>query len=270
MLPLKIGACLRHAEVAEFRDWLFDDGRDIEIQDFAAPEALLADWRDLAAAAKAAVAGHTGRLGIHGPFWGLALDNQDPELQELISRRYLTAIDACDAVGATQMVIHSPFDRWYAQHVYSQRGYHETMMQSIRAVLGPVAARAEAAGVTLVVENIQDVDPSHRAQLIAEFGKSIALSIDTGHAHLARMMSGAPPVDQFVRAAGADLMHVHLQDLDGYADRHWAPGQGGIEWHAVFKALAERDHLPHLVLELRDKSEIPVGFRYLQELGLAC
>ena len=93
-------------------------------------------------------------------------------------------------------------------------------------------------------------------------------SIDTGHAHLARRMSNAPPVDYFVRDAGDQLRHVHLQDLDGHADRHWAPGEGEIHWSEVFRALSECQSEPHLVLELRRKSEIPAGFAYLKGLGL--
>ena len=34
MQPLKIGACLKAAEIAEHRNWLFDDARDIEIKNF--------------------------------------------------------------------------------------------------------------------------------------------------------------------------------------------------------------------------------------------
>lgn len=125
-------------------------------------------------------------------------------------------------------------------------------------------------GITLVIENIQDVRPKTRREMIDSFGSdAIALSIDTGHAQLARRMSGAPPVEDFVRDAGAQLAHVHLQDVDGHADRHWAPGQGEIEWTAVFRALADCGNAPHLVLELRDKAEIPKGFAWLAALGLA-
>jgi hypothetical protein len=53
---------------------------------------------------------------------------------------------------------------------------------------------------------------------------AVKLSIDTGHAHNAHCDQGAVPVDYFVVAAGEWLAHVHLQDTDGFADRHWAPG----------------------------------------------
>lgn len=269
-LPLKIGAALGFRDIAAHRDWLFDGARDIELTDLMSHAALTGNWRETVAEARIALDGHAGRLGIHGPFRGLDIDTPDPEVQAIVTARFLTAVEAADAVGARQMVIHSPYDRWFHQNWPMLPDYRERKIGQVRDVLGPVLTRAEALGVTLVVENIQDVDPFERLRLIEALGSpALALSIDTGHAHLARYMSGAPPVDYFVRAAGERLAHVHIQDLDGHADRHWAPGEGSIEWRAVFAALADCTCEPHLVLELRNKADIPRGFDWLKGLGLA-
>lgn len=271
MTPLKIGACLKIAEIATHRQWLFDDGRDIEIQDFMSWASLTTEKDALIASAKSALDGHEGRVGIHGPFEGLDIDNKDPELRPLITARFIAAVEAAEAIGATQMVMHSPFTAWYQNNIHSWQGYAEAKLARVHDILAPVIKRAEDAGVTLVLENIQDVDPATRRLMVDSFGSAaFALSIDTGHAHLARCMSGAPPVDYFVRDAGAQLQHVHLQDVDGHADRHWPPGDGAIEWTAVFHALADCPAAPHLVLELRNKGQIPKGFEYLKSLGLAC
>ena len=66
------------------------------------------------------------------------------------------------------------------------------------------------------------------------------------------------------------LDHVHLQDVDGPFDRHWAIGDGTIAWRSVFEALSRIGDGPRLVLELADKDEIPRSSAYLEELGLAC
>ncbi|MFW2590070.1 sugar phosphate isomerase/epimerase family protein [Sagittula sp. SSi028] len=271
MTPLKIGAALHASEIAAHRDWLFDDARDIEIQDFMTLASLITELDDRVAAAQAALDGHSGRLGIHGPFEGLDIDNKDPELRPLITARFLKALEAADRIGARQMVLHSPYTAWSRNNLWNWPDYMEKKQARVHEVLGPVVASARAKGITLVIENIEDCEPATRRALVDSFGSSaIALSLDTGHAQLARRMSGAPPVDYFVRDAGAQLKHVHLQDVDGHADRHWAPGEGEIEWAAVFRALSEAAGAPHLVLELRDKATIPQGFAYLKGLGLAC
>ena len=76
-------------------------------------------------------------------------------------------------------------------------------------------------------------------------------------------------MDYFIRHAGVTLDHVHLQEADGYADRHWAPGRGTINWHAVFGAIAELPVSPHLVLELRNPTDIIPGWQWLKDQGLA-
>ncbi|MEZ4634493.1 MAG: TIM barrel protein [Caldilineaceae bacterium] len=66
----------------------------------------------------------------------------------------------------------------------------------------------------------------------------LRLSVDVGHAFLTSQIGGPPP-DQWIREAGAWLAHVHLQDSDGCADRHWRLGQGNLNWFAIFNALNE-------------------------------
>ncbi len=269
MTPLKIGACLKTPEIADHRDWLFDDARDVELQDFMSQKALSTEFEDRMAAAKAALDGHQGRIGIHGPFEGLDIDNKDAEVRPIITARFLKALEAADRIGARQMVLHSPYTAWYQNNVFSFPGYAENKLGRIHDILGPVVNAAEDKGIMLVIENIQDVRPETRRALVDSFGSNaIALSIDTGHAQLARRMAGAPPVADFIADAGPQLAHVHLQDVDGHADRHWAPGEGEIEWIAVFRALSACESDPHLVLELQNKDDIPNGFHALRDLGL--
>ena len=130
--------------------------------------------------------------------------------------------------------------------------------------------RAEAIGVTLVIENIEDIDPRWRVRLAESFdSKQVRVSIDTGHAHYAHGSTGAPPVDYFVVAAGNMLEHVHLQDADGYADRHWVMGEGTIRWASVFRALGALTSNPRLIIELRDTTRILEAADYLIKAGLA-
>ncbi|WP_430450390.1 sugar phosphate isomerase/epimerase family protein [Rhodophyticola sp.] len=137
--------------------------------------------------------------------------------------------------------------------------------------MAAVVKRAEDQGVTLVIENIMDIGPAERSARwpAALDPERVKLSVDAGHAHYAHGSTGAPPVDYFIQDAGAQLEHVHLQDADGYADRHWSLGEGTILWDAVFRAIAALEHSPRRVLELRDKTRIPRAMAYLADRGLA-
>jgi len=276
-LPLKIGAALMVEDLPTYRDWLIEGQRDLELQDFLKPDVLLGDWRGLVAEAKRNLDGFEGRLGIHGPFYDLPLDIKDPELAPILSRRMVTAVEAAAALGATQMVVHSPYKTWdwynfgNNPRVGNTPSTAEATISRVQENLRPAVTLAEAHGITLVIENIEDIEPSWRRDLAASFGSDhVRLSIDTGHAHYAHAATGAPPVDFFVTDAGAMLSHVHLQDADGFADRHWPPGRGTVNWHAVFRAIAALPQTPHLVLELRHSADIPAAMAYLEREGLAC
>ena len=96
----------------------------------------------------------------------------------------------------------------------------------------------------------------------------VQLSLDTGHA-LIMHHCGGPTPDQWVYEAGATVGHLHLQDVDGQLDRHWPPGMGNVKWAALFEALSTLDHLPRLLLELKDAHKMPQAMHYLGKLGLA-
>lgn len=276
MTPLNVGAALMVADLPSCRDWLFEMDRDLEIQDFFLTEVILGDWQARAAAARSVLNGFGGRLGIHGPFIGVPIDNDDPEIAPIVTRRYMTGLDVCEALGADQMVLHSPFTTWDHNNfedyprVGNTPSAREQKIAAVHRVMGPVVDRAARQGVTLVIENIEDIAPGDRLELAESFGSDhVKLSLDTGHAHYAHVSTGGPPVDYFVSQAGAALDHVHLQDADGHADRHWAPGRGTVRWHAVFRALAALPVSPRLVLELRHAADIPAAMAYLEGEGLA-
>jgi len=96
MQPLKIGACLAPHEITDHRDWLFDADRDIELQGFSTYKDLSTGIEDRISAAKEALKGFNGRLGMHGPYEGLDMDNKDPEVRPIITARYLKALEAAE------------------------------------------------------------------------------------------------------------------------------------------------------------------------------
>jgi sugar phosphate isomerase/epimerase len=269
-LPV-LGACMPIDAIPHYREWILADQRDVEIQDFCFPEVLSGtDWKDRAARARDLLRGHTGRLGLHGPFWGFSIAARDPEIRAVVRRRIDQGLDACAETRATQMVVHSPYTTWGHNNMdLSPKGRAE-VVELAQDTLLPAVRRAEALGVTLVIENIEDKDPMDRVALARSFGSAaVKVSVDTGHAFYAHGSTGAPPVDYYIAAAGALLDHVHLQDADGYADRHWVPGEGSIRWPSVFAAIAAVGGAPRLMIEIRDKARLRDAAENLARLGLA-
>jgi sugar phosphate isomerase/epimerase len=268
-LPI-LGVALPLAGLRMHRDWIFEKQRDLEVQDFFWPDVLNGDWKPLAAEIKRELDGFTGRLGIHGPFWGFNIATHDPDVRAVVSRRLMQGLDVCAALGATQMVIHSPYTTWDHNNLDYNPGSREGVIERVHASIGAAVKRAEDMGCVLVIENIEDVDAHIRVNLAKSFDSAaVRVSIDTGHANYAYGSTGGPPVDYYVHAAGDMLHHIHLQDTDGHADRHWNPGEGNIAWREVFRALGRLRSNPRLILEVRNKDTMRAGADYLTELGVA-
>lgn len=268
-LPI-VGAALNIVQFIEMRDVMFALDRDLELQDFHNPQVLDTDYSALVDSAKKALDGYRGRHGIHGPFWDLPLATWDPMIRRVIHDRMFKALGICEALGSTHMVIHSPYLEWDHRNIMHYPNAKEGIFERFRETMMPVVKRAEDVGTTLMLENISDIDPTFRVELAASLtSEALQISVDTGHAHYAHGVCGAPPVDHFIKAAGNALQHVHLQDADGYADRHWALGEGTIRWQSVFRAIEQLSSKPRLIIEVYGDQSVERSITYLQEYGLA-
>ncbi len=264
-----IGAQLTVLDLPKHRDWLFEKDRDLELPEFCMAD-ILASPDPFIDMAKKALDGWHGRLGIHGPFSGFELDVHDRDIRAIAQKRIDQGLDVCGKLGATQMVLHSPYDTWDFNNLDNTPRDRGKKVSNIVETLRPALKRAGEMGVEIVLENIQDIDPADRAAVLDAAGSEILkLSVDTGHAYWAHSVCGAPPVDRFISAAGERLGHVHLQDADGYADRHWVLGEGTLPFAPIFAALANIHSNPRLIVEIREYDRVPESVAHLEALGLA-
>lgn len=69
------------------------------------------DWHAQAEAGRKLLTdhGYRGRLGIHAAFDALDLGAEDKLIRKVVETRYLQSLEFGAIVGATHMVIHSPF-----------------------------------------------------------------------------------------------------------------------------------------------------------------
>lgn len=269
-LPL-LGAAVTLPTYPAIRDWICGPGRTIEIQDFCDIGVLERDHADLIAAWQALLPGHEGLRGIHGPFFGLDISTPDGEVRAIVQKRMLQGLAVAEALGATHMVIHSPFNHWHQLNRANYPAVYPGLISFAGECLAPVLDRAADIGCMLVLENCDDTDAGARVDMVRQIGHAnLQVSIDTGHADICHGRYDAPHVVDFIAAASGHLAHVHLQDVDGYADRHWHPGDGRIAWRPVFDALAALTETPRLILEVRsDLPRLPATTARIEALGLA-
>ena len=252
--PAVVGASLNAERLKQFHDFIMSRQRPIELQDPANPGLLDRGWTAAAREINALLDGHAGIRGIHGPFIDLPVGASDLRIRGVVIDRLKDGLEFGAEIGATHMVIHSP-TRYLGTNPYepprSVLGLTDEF-GSVRATVEAILPRAQELGCTIVIENLYDRNPYRLLAMVESFeSEYVRLSLDTGHAFIASRLGGASP-DHWVRLAGPLLHHLHLQDTDGDADRHWPPGIGQMNWYALFKAINELDHQPRLIIETFD------------------
>ena len=267
-----VGAAMPSEKLEIYSDWIIENQRDLEIQDFISPFLLDSDEVDVTIdKITSLLDGYTGRMGIHAPFINLQLAAWDPKIRAVVQERFKQALDVCAKLGATHMVVHSPLMFLGAPDSISMptMGESGTLFDLIHDTMDDVVKQAEAIGCMLVIENIFDKLPLLLTNLVKSFESDcVRQSLDVGHAFI-KFTEGAPPPDYYVREAGQLLGHVHLQDTDGYSDRHWTIGDGRVDWKILFDEIAVQGANPRLILELRDNDDIPRAVQYLKDHNLA-
>ncbi|MFW5883199.1 MAG: TIM barrel protein [Verrucomicrobiota bacterium] len=202
-LPV-VGCAAPYEDLRDLRPWLLEKQRDLELQNPSQPEFLDGEWSSIVAEIRSLLDGYTGRLGIHGPFRGMTIDAADPLIASAVITRLRQGIEFGQAIGATQMVMHSPFLFFGKGHLpHSPEHGLAREIDAVRSLIDQPLKEAQAAGITLVVENIFDINPRAVNTLVREINHPcLRRSIDTGHAHLTHQRGG-PTADAWVSATGA-------------------------------------------------------------------
>ena len=176
---------------------------------------------------------------------GFTLGNTAAEAQACL----MHCLDVCAALGGKVVVVHAPFG--IGLKLPDAGAVQETADRD-RRVLAPAGARALDLGIEVALENGGELVHMEYILRLCDLldMPSVGICVDTGHAHLGDL--GAP---RAVRMAGERLYTTHLQDNLGQRDDHMPPGQGTIDWPALFAALAQVGYSRTLMLELTDRAE---------------
>ena len=111
-LPV-LGCAMELHNLENLAPWVLEKDRDLEIQDAYHAFVLDKTADKVADRVRELLGdGYTGRLGIHGPFYGLSLDSVDPAIRKVVRMRLEQALKMGNRMGATQMVLHSPLTLW--------------------------------------------------------------------------------------------------------------------------------------------------------------
>lgn len=94
--------------------------------------------------------------------------------------------------------------------------------------------------------------------------ENLGAVVDISYMHITREI---PSIS--IKKLGDKIFTVHLSDNDGFTERHWAPGQGQIDWLQVIKALKFFAHIKTLNIDVSGigiEQEIKDGKNFIESL----
>ncbi len=198
-------------------------------------------------AANQKIGDHLKQLGLGATAVTVCTPEENPispdaKIRAAALDRLKSAIDACQAAGATHLCgpIHSALGE------FTGAGRTEQEWEYAQEVLGKAADHARAAGVTLVVEYLNRFECYflNCAEDCSRFTREVnhpnlKMMYDTFHANIEEKSISAA-----VQACKDQMVHVHISEND-----RSTPGEGGVNWDASFAALKEAEYDGWFVIE---------------------
>lgn len=181
------------------------------------------------------------------PVFEPSLSNADPAVRERRAAYTRAAIELAAAVGAPCVSVTS--GRTQAD-VPPEQG-----LEHFASALAPLCTYAADRGVKLGIESEPALlveRATEVASLIDRVGHpALGANLDVGHA----VCIGEDPTESIRRLAGR-IWNVHVEDIRGGKHHHRIPGDGDLDFAAIFRALSATGYTGAVTVELYTCSAI--------------
>lgn len=182
---------------------------------------------------------------IHSPDDNLIGSADERERQQHIDMLRET-LDLADELGARRIASHGLL---FGDFYTDRDGTVQRMIQSIMQLM----PRVYQSGARLAFENdTVGADRPWRAANVLELVRHlnapqyIGFLLDTGHANI------AGDLPELCQTLGRELISLHLNDNYAERDVHLPPGEGSVDWHAVWSMLRRVGYNDCVMYEISD------------------
>ncbi len=248
-------------DVKECVELACEYGLGIEIIAFALPNVLDGMWLDLVETYRSILEYVPGMLSIHGPFMDMVSGSPDEHINQVCRERYQHAIRIASRLKAERVVFHANFIGLIHNPEY-RIGWHERNVH----FWGPLADYAEEHGVTIVLENMWEFDPTIIGDLLAAVNHpNLRSCLDVGHAHL--FSDKTFTLDDWLETLEPWLVHTHMNNNNGIIDEHhgfdWEDGV--LDYGKILPKLRALKNPPAMVLEMHNVEDMRSSLlRYME------
>ncbi|MCC6346362.1 MAG: sugar phosphate isomerase/epimerase [Nitrospirales bacterium] len=187
---------------------------------------------------------HDPSLSLHAPFMDLSPAALDTRIRKVTIERFHHVLDIAEVLHPRSIVFHSGYEKW--KYAFNVALWLEKSLETWM----PVNERARKGGAKIAIENIFEDEPSNLRLLMEEMkSDNFGVCLDAGHCNL---FSALPP-SAWINELKPYLIELHLHDNDKTADQHLPPGEGTIDFPALFSALQGSDCIHTIEAHTRER-----------------
>lgn len=184
---------------------------------------------------------------LHGPFMDLSPGGVDPKIKEVTVDRLSRTIEVAQILRPKVVVFHPGYDKWRFDG--DVRLWLESSLETWR----PLVKKAEAAGLTLALENVFEETPESLCALLEKIdSRSLGFCFDTGHHNVFSSASFLT----WAESLGPYLKEVHLHDNRGEKDEHLPLGEGTFDFKGFFAVLERLQLHPIYTIEPHEEPHL--------------
>ena len=257
-LRQRIGLDIGGAALDEALQWAA--AHDFHYLDFNADRApnRLDTWTDeRVRAVREQCVRHDIHLGLH-TLSGVNVAEFSPYLSDAVATYLRANIDLANRLGCAWLVVHAGFH--FSSHIEARKAASLAQLQS-------AVDYAEQTGTRLLLENMNaepdDAEVHYLGYTVAEcqeyFGAitspHLGWAFTVNHAHLV-----PEGIDGFVDTFGIDRIgEVRLADNLGDKESHLRPGEGNIDFTALFRRLESSGYPHHYMMAFGTRDDMLAG-----------
>ena len=225
MLKIGLSTCGKNPDAAFFDSCAENGIACVEIS----PDNDKFDAVDLEGIRRYADASGVELWSFHLPFCPFETNDISSRDEDLRKRsvQYLSGfIRKASEIGIRRFIVHpsaEPID-------FEDRIFR---IDRSRVSLSELMDVCEENGAVLCAENLPRTclgNSSYEMRELTRFDKRLRICLDTNHLL-------AEYIPDFIRSCGSKIESLHVSDCDLWNERHWLPGEGKLDWNAVYSAL---------------------------------
>lgn len=244
------------ANIQSCVDLAVEHGLGIEVMAFAYPSLLDGDWAAALAEYKNLLSPVRGMIALHGPFMDMAPGSPDARIRQICIDRYQHAIRIAEELGVEVVVFHANFIAAIQSESY-RRSWQDRNVD----FWSMMAEYAQAHRVMLAIENMWEFDPDIIGDVLERVNHAhIRACLDVGHAHLFSRV----PFERWLRTLEPYLVHLHLNNNDGWLDVHQGLDDGVLIYETILPMVRALSASPTLTLEMDRVEDMRASLRFLK------